>query len=349
VSSGPSIVISAASSPRSATQSTADVRDRGCLRYRPGVSEPVDLLVLGDANPDLVLTGDVDPAFGQAERLVDEAHLTVGGSGAIVATGAARLGLRVGFCGVVGDDPFGRFLRDELDRREVDVGGLLLDAARPTGVTVVLARPNDRAILTHAGTIADLRTDLIDPARLERARHVHVSSYFLQQSLAPELPALFERVRAGGATTSVDPNWDPSGRWDGGLRDLLGHIDVFLPNATEATRIAGIDELDDAVLALAERAGVVVAKAGAGGALAAHGERLVRAAAPAIEALDTTGAGDAFDAGYLTSMLAGDPLERSLAIANACGALSTRALGGVDAQPTMDEVLGYLAEGDAAR
>jgi sugar/nucleoside kinase (ribokinase family) len=313
------------------------------------VSEPVDLLVLGDANPDLVLTGDVDPAFGQAERLVDEAHLTVGGSGAIVATGAARLGLRVGFCGVVGDDPFGRFLRDELDRRGVDVGGLLLDAARPTGVTVVLARPTDRAILTHAGTIADLRTDLIDPARLERARHVHVSSYFLQQSLAPELPALFERVRAGGATTSVDPNWDPSGRWDGGLRDLLGHIDVFLPNATEATRIAGIDELDDAVLALAERAGVVVAKAGAGGALAAHAERLVRAAAPAIEALDTTGAGDAFDAGYLTSMLAGDPLERSLAIANACGALSTRALGGVYAQPTMDEVLGYLAEGDAAR
>jgi sugar/nucleoside kinase (ribokinase family) len=313
------------------------------------VSEPVDLLVLGDANPDLVLTGDVDPAFGQAERLVDEAHLTVGGSGAIVATGAARLGLRVGFCGVVGDDPFGRFLRDELDRQGVDIGGLLLDAARPTGVTVVLARPTDRAILTHAGTIADLRTDLIDPARLERARHVHVSSYFLQQSLAPELPALFERVRAGGATTSVDPNWDPSGRWDGGLRDLLGHIDVFLPNATEATRIAGIDELDDAVLALAERAGVVVAKAGAGGALAAHAERLVRAAAPAIEALDTTGAGDAFDAGYLTSMLAGDPLERSLAIANACGALSTRALGGVYAQPTMDEVLGYLAEGDAAR
>ena len=313
------------------------------------MSEPVDLLVLGDANPDLVLTGDVDPAFGQAERIVDEAHLTLGGSGAIVATGAARLGLRVEFCGVVGDDPFGRFLRDELVRRGVDVGGLLLDEARPTGVTVVLARPTDRAILTHEGTIADLRTDLIDPARLERARHVHVTSYFLQHSLAPELPALFGRVRAGGATTSVDPNWDPSGRWDGGLRDLLGHIDVFLPNATEATRIAGIDELDDAVLALAERAGVVVTKDGADGALAAHGERLVRAAAPRIDALDTTGAGDAFDAGYLASMLAGDPLERSLAIANACGALSTRALGGVDAQPTMEEVLAYLGEGGSAR
>ncbi|HEY8117485.1 MAG TPA: carbohydrate kinase family protein [Actinomycetota bacterium] len=308
------------------------------------MSDSFDLLVLGDANPDLVLTGDVEPAFGQEERLVDAARLTVGGSGAIVAAGAARLGLRVGFCGVVGDDAFGRFMLDELERRGVDVGGLVVDSARPTGVTVVLARPNDRAILTHAGTIADLRTELIDPARLELARHVHVSSYFLQRSLAPELPAVFGRVRAAGATTSVDPNWDPSGRWDGGLRDLLGQVDVFFPNATEATRIAGIDELDDAVLALAECAGVVVAKAGAAGALAAHGERLVRAAAPAIETLDATGAGDAFDAGYLASMLAGDPLERSLAIANACGALSTRALGGVDAQPTMEEVLAGLGE-----
>jgi sugar/nucleoside kinase (ribokinase family) len=313
------------------------------------VSDTLDLLILGDANPDLVLTGDVEPSFGQTERLVDAARLTIGGSGAIVATGASRLGLRVGFCGVVGDDPFGRFLRDELERHDVDVGGLVVDPDRPTGVSVVLARPNDRAILTHAGTIADLRTDLIDPARLELARHVHASSFFLQTSLAPELPALFGRVRAGGATTSVDPNWDPSERWDGGLRDLLGHTDVFLPNATEASRIAGIDELDDAVLALAERAGVVVTKDGADGALAAHGERLVRAAAPTIDALDTTGAGDAFDAGYLASMLAGDPLERSLAIANACGALSTRAVGGVDAQPTMDEVLTLLSRGDAGR
>jgi sugar/nucleoside kinase (ribokinase family) len=313
------------------------------------VSDPFDLLVLGDANPDLVLTGEVEPRFGQAERLVDAARLTIGGSGAIVATGASRLGLRVGFCGVVGDDPFGRFLRDELERHDVDVGGLVVDPDRPTGVSVVLARPNDRAILTHAGTIADLRTDLIDPASLELARHVHVSSFFLQRSLAPELPALFGRVRAGGATTSVDPNWDPSERWDGGLRDLLGHTDVFFPNATEASRIAGIDELDDAVLALAERAGVVVTKDGADGALAAHGERLVRAAAPTIDTLDTTGAGDAFDAGCLASMLAGDPLERSLAIANACGALSTRAVGGVDAQPTMDEVLALLSRGDAGR
>ena len=310
----------------------------------PDRSDPLDLLVLGDANPDLVLVGDVEPAFGQAERLVEGARLTVGGSGAILACGAARLGLGVGFCGVVGDDPFGRFMHDELQGRGIDLAGLVVEPGRPTGVTVVIARPNDRAILTHAGTIADLRADLIDPALLEHAHHVHVSSSFLQTRLAPGLPALFERVRARGATTSVDPNWDPSERWDGGLHDVLEHTDVFLPNATEATRISGVAELDDAVLALAEFGPLVVAKAGAGGAVAAEGDRLVRAAAPGVDAIDTTGAGDAFDAGFLASRLAGDELERSLAIANACGALSTRAIGGVEAQPTMGEVLALLSD-----
>ena len=152
-----------------------------------------------------MLLGDVEPAFGQAERLVERAHLTVGGSGAIVACGAARLGLRVGFCGVVGDDLFGRFLRDELEGRGVDVGGLIAEPSGSTGVTVVLARPNDRAILTNPGTIGDLRTELVDPVLLDSARHVHVSSYFLQRRLAPGLPALFERVRGRGATTSSTP------------------------------------------------------------------------------------------------------------------------------------------------
>lgn len=310
------------------------------------MSDRLDLIVLGDANPDLVLTGDVEPEFGQAERLVEQARVTVGGSGAIVACGAARLGLSVGFCGVVGDDLFGRFMREELVHRGVDVRGLVLDPDARTGVTVVLARHNDRAILTHAGTIGDLRAELIDPGLLDDARHIHVSSYFLQPRLAVDLPALFERARARGATISLDPNWDPAERWNGGLRDLLALTDVFLPNAAEATRIAGVAEVDDAVLTLAELAGLVVAKAGPDGAIAAHEGRLVRAPAPRIDHVDTTGAGDAFDAGFLASRVAGDALERSLAIANACGALSTRALGGVDAQPTIEEVLGMLGENE---
>ena len=309
----------------------------------------LDLLVLGDANPDLVLHGgDVVPAFGQAEHLVDEASLTIGGSGVILACGAAKLGLRVAICTVVGDDVFGRFVRDGLVDAGVDNVGIAIDETTPTGVTVVLSGPDDRAILTAPGTIAGLRSELIDPALLERARHVHVSSYFLQTALAPALPGIFDTVHRSGATTSVDPNWDPSGAWDGGLLDLLHKTDVFLPNAIEATRLARTSQLEEAIRILGARAGMVVVKDGDRGAIAGGSGQMHRVAGVAADAVDTTGAGDSFDAGFLTAWLGGEPLERALAIANMCGALSTRTLGGTGAQPTMAEVTAMLEEGSAA-
>jgi sugar/nucleoside kinase (ribokinase family) len=305
-----------------------------------------DLVVLGDANPDLVLRGDVDPAFGQAERLVDDATLTVGGSGAITACGAARLGLRVAFCGVVGDDVFGRFLRDELVARGIDVRALRVDADRPTGVTVVLSKGQDRAILTALGTIASLDAADVDPALLRDARHVHVSAAFLQTALLPGLAGLFDVVHAAGATTSIDPNWDPTERWDGGLSDVLPRTDVFLPNDAEVTRIAGVDDVNEAARRLAEVVGVVVVKMGAEGAFAVHADaEPVRVTGRAVEAIDTTGAGDSFDAGFLAASLEGRPLADAVAFAAACGALSTRASGGVDAQPTRDEADAFWREG----
>ena len=308
----------------------------------------LDLLVLGDANPDLVLRGgDVVPAFGQAEHLVDDATLTIGGSGAILACGAAKLGLRVGICGVVGDDLFGRFMRDRLETAGVDVDGLLVDGDTPTGITVVLSGTQDRAILTMPGAIASLRADLIDPDVLSRARHVHVSSYYLQTHLSPDVPTVFDRVRQAGATTSIDPNWDPTERWDGDLLAALSKTDVFLPNAMEATRLARTSDLEEALRILGARADLVVVKNGDHGALAGGQGQLHRVEGLPGEVVDTTGAGDSFDAGFLAAWLAGEPIERALAVANACGALSTRASGGVAAQPSMDEALALL-QGTAA-
>jgi sugar/nucleoside kinase (ribokinase family) len=306
-------------------------------------------LVLGDANPDLVLRGDVEPAFGQAERLVDDALLTVGGSGAIMACGAARLGLRVAICGVVGDDAFGRFMREQLTARSVDTVGLHVRDDRPTGVTVVLSRGQDRAILTYPGTIGALEPSMMDPLLLRDTRHLHVSSFFLQDALVPGLPSLFDLAREAGATTSVDPNWDPAERWDGGLFDVLARTDVFLPNAEEAMRIAGVDDVAEAARRLAEMTGTVVVKAGGEGALALHADaEPVFAPARRVDVVDTTGAGDSFDAGFLAASLEGRPLPEALAFASACGALSTRASGGVDAQPTRDEVDAFLARGVSA-
>lgn len=201
---------------------------------------PLDLLVLGDINPDLILSGDrVEPEFGQVERLIDDAQLLIGGSAAITACGAAALGLRTAIVGVVGDDLYGDCMRESLAARGVDVSGVHVSSELSTGLTVVLAKPDDRAMLTYPGSIASLRADHVDRDLLRAARHVHVASVFLQVELAPELPALLEQVRASGAATSLDPNWDPSGGWDGGLRGALRHVDLFLPNAGEGERIGG--------------------------------------------------------------------------------------------------------------
>lgn len=308
-----------------------------------------DILVLGDVNPDLVLSGEtVEPAFGQAERLVDEARLVIGGSGAIFACGAARLGLRVALAGVVGDDTFGRFMCAELQERGVDTSGIVVIPGRSTGVTVVLSGREDRAMLTFAGTIKDLRRSLLDEDLLGRTRHVHVSSYFLQDALTPELPELLREARAGEATTSVDPNWDPSGLWDSGLLALLPEVDVFLPNEMEALSLARISVREDAMARLrSSGAGTVVVKTAGEGAVGAQASESLSVPALPTHVVDSTGAGDSFDAGFLAGFLGGEPLRRCLEIGNACGALSTLGIGGTSTQPTMVEALEAIERGSA--
>src|SRR5580765_836229 len=112
-----------------------------------------DVVVVGEINADLILKGDVTPAFGQVEQIVDDATLTIGSSSAIFACGAARLGLRVAFIGIVGDDVFGQFMRRQLAEHSVDVSGIIVDGAIRTGLSVILSRGVDRAILTYAGAI----------------------------------------------------------------------------------------------------------------------------------------------------------------------------------------------------
>jgi len=296
----------------------------------------LDLLVLGDCNPDLLLTGAPAAEFGQRERIVEDAKLVIGGSGAITACGAARLGLRTGLIGVVGDDFFGRFMRESLADRGVDISGLLVEGERPTGVSVVLVRGEDRAILTALGTVEDLSPRGFERAGL-RARHLHVSSFFLQRRLRGELSSLLAAVRAAGATTSIDSNWDPDEEWDGGLLDALRETDILFANGEEVKRIACAEDVEAAARTLAASDPLVVVKLGRDGAIAVAGEEVTHAAALEVDVVDTVGAGDSFDAGFLAGFLDARSLEQSLALACACGSLSTRAAGGTAAQPTLPE------------
>jgi len=298
-----------------------------------------DLLVLGEINVDLIVNGeDLVPVFGQ-ELLVDDVTLTMGSSSVIFACGAARLGHRVGFVGVVGDDELGYFMLREMRARGVDVSSVIVDPAIKTGITVSLSTPSDRAMLTYAGAIAALRADQVDPRLLDRARHLHVSSYFLQDGLRPGLPALLASARARGLTTSLDPGFDPHETWDSGLHEALRHVDVFLPNEVEGPAIAGTADTGSALETLATRVPVVALKLGAQGAVARRGAEVERATPPPVRVVDTTGAGDSFDAGFIYGYLAGWPLAQTVRLACACGALATRLPGGTNGQPTLEEAL----------
>jgi sugar/nucleoside kinase (ribokinase family) len=310
----------------------------------------VDVLVVGDANPDLLLTGDTVPRFGQAEQLLDSADLVLGGSAAIVAAGLARLGVRTALVAVVGADQFGSFVLDRLRERGVDTTAIVARDDVPTGLSVVLVKPRDRAILTLPGTIPRLDASSVRAA-VERLqpRHVHLASYFLQPSLAEDVPALLTWLRSRGVTTSLDTNWDPAERWDS-LADVLPNVSVFLPNEEEALAVAAaiaertVGTLDEAGTVLSALGCRVVVKAGAAGGIAYEDARR-SATAPGlvVEVVDTTGAGDSFDAGYLAAML-GDAAseEERLRWAAAAGSLSVRGTGGTAAQASAEELSAAL-------
>ncbi len=301
----------------------------------------LDVIVVGELNADLILRGDVTPAFGQVEKIIDAATLTLGSSSAIFACGVARLGLRVAFIGKVGDDEFGHFVLRELDRQGVNTEGITIDPTIPTGLSVILSRPDDRAILTHLGSIAALRFDEIDLARVARARHLHLGSFFLLDALRPDVPRLFDEARARGLSISIDTNYDPAEQWAGGLRDVLHRVDVFLPNETELLAYTHETSIAAALDRVADIPAVAV-KLGARGAIARRGSEIVHAASIPVEVVDTTGAGDSFDAGFVYGYLASWPLARTLRLATICGALSTRAAGGTGAQATLVEAQRYL-------
>jgi sugar/nucleoside kinase (ribokinase family) len=302
----------------------------------PAAGRDVDLVVIGDCNPDvLVLGADVTPAFGQQEKLVQSMSLVIGGSASITAVAAARLGLSVALVAAVGADPAGELMLDQLAREGVDVAAVVVRGEAPTGMTVALSQGRDRAILTALGAMASLAAADIPAALLARARHVHASSYFLlEESLGPGLADVLSAARKAGATTSLDTNWDPSGRWgDDRLSAAMAQTDVLLPNEAEALRLSGQPDLATAARALGAAGPRLVVKLGELGALCADGPDRWRVSLPPVVPVDATGAGDCFNAGLIAGLLDGLALPQAVALGCAVGALSTRAPGGTASCP----------------
>ncbi len=300
----------------------------------------MNILVAGELNPDLVFSGAASLPRPGREVLARDFALQLGSSSAICAAGLARLGNSVSFIARVGSDPLGRFSLDALAAAGVDVSPVIVDPAARTGVTVSISA-GDRALLTFPGAIETLAAADISDDLLRGFRHLHVSSYYLQRALQPGLADLFARARRLGLSTSLDPGCDPEERWDGGIREVLRRVDVFLLNEVELAGLSGLESVEDALRALASGPGLVVAKLGPRGCAALDDGRLLAVPAIDVEVLDATGAGDSFNAGFLHAWLRRMPLADCLRAGVICGGLSTRALGGTASQPSWSEVQQY--------
>lgn len=293
----------------------------------------LDVLAVGELNPDLILSGTqvLGPAIG-TEQEFDTGRLVLGSATALCAVALARLGLRTALVARVGDDDYGRFCTTRLREEGVDTSGLVVDPAVATGLTVAVSYPADRLLLTVPGTMRRLVAEDVPAGLLDAARHLHVSSFFLQHALQPGLPALLDAALARGLTTSLDTGWDPSEIWMTPLlREVLARIDVLLPNEGEVMALGAETDVGRAatsLLALGPRR--VVVKMGARGATTLTSTTSVSAPGCRVaRVVDTTGAGDNFNGGYLFGTLSGWPSEHCLALGNACGALSVGVVGGV--------------------
>jgi sugar/nucleoside kinase (ribokinase family) len=305
------------------------------------------VVVAGELNVDLIFRGEhAEPRAG-TETLADEFHMTLGSASAICASALARLGTSVAFAGRVGRDAWGDHCIVALMSAGVDVRRVVRDAGVRTGITVSITSPRERALVTFTGT-SQIAAEDLDDRLLDGIDHVHVSSFFLQPALRAACADLFTRATGRGCTTSLDPGFDPAKQWDGGLRDVLRHTDLFFPNEIELARIAGHADAETALRALDNGRTHTVAKLGRDGCMTLVDAQPLRIPAFAVDAVDTTGAGDSFNAGYLHGFLRGLAPRDCLRYGAACGALSTRGLGGTTSQPTLHELEQFLSSADRA-
>ncbi len=304
-----------------------------------------DVLVVGDLNIDLILSGIPRlPGYGE-EVLATGIARRLGGSAANCAVCCARLGMRVALVAKVGEDDFGDFLVGELETWGVSTEYVQRHADLATGVTVSLSGATDRAFVTYVGTIDSLRGQDVPAELLGRCRHLHIASYFLQTRLAADCPALMAGAREAGLSGSLDTGYDPAEQWDGGLLELISEADVFLPNEIEAQAITGATGPEAALAALCAGVETAVVKIGAGGALACRGPETVYIPAFAVATAAPTCCGDAFHAGFLHGLLGGLPLPDCVARGNACGGLMASVVGN-DARALSPEAVQGLVRGE---
>jgi sugar/nucleoside kinase (ribokinase family) len=309
----------------------------------------VDVVCLGILVAD-VIARPVEELPHEAVSLMDEVSLHGGGGALNTATGLARLGLSVAVVGKVGEDTFGDFVVGLLHERGLDTRGVLRDPAAPTSATVVLVdQAGERSFLHLPGANGTLSAEELAPDRVLAGRALHVAGALVMPALdGPPTAELLAEARRRGVHTSLDTVYDATGRWER-VEPCLPFLDLLTVSLSEAQGISGERAPSSAATWFRDRSvGEVALKLGPDGCYVASAEFEGEVPAFPVQAVDGTGAGDAFVAGILYGRLAGWPLVDAARLANAAGALATTAVGATEGLLDLDGTLAFAGLESAA-
>lgn len=305
----------------------------------------IDAFVIGDVNIDLVVAGCSQvPEPGQ-EVFVDNITMHVGGGAALFAISLAKLGFQVAFNGVLGEDIYGRYVREQFSQYGIDTRWIKTSQKNQTGITIAINPERDRSFITYAGSNSELSLDLLNVDDAASGRHVHLTGYRGKANHDAYVAAA-KALKERGVTLSCDVGWDDTGEWYKGIFELMSYADVFFMNETEAIHYTGCETIEASLAYLAERGDQVVVRLGADGAVAIQNGKQIHQPVFKVDVVDTTGAGDSFNAGFLYGFLTKQSIEACLRYGNACGALSVSAYGGSTGTPNLEGLHGFLQRFD---
>ena len=298
-------------------------------------------LVIGDLNVDIIVSGAPQlPVLGH-EIPCDDIQ-TVMGAASIFACRLAQLGGKVDIFGKVGNDANGDVVMRNFRLSGVGINKVKVIEGFKTGITISLTYPENRALITYMSGIDNLTESDLDPELFRGYSHLHVSSIYILRKLLSSFLRIFSEAKKQGLTTSLDTNADPFNKYEH-VGEILNYVDIFFPNDKEAKAITGSNSVHSALERLYEKVPVVIIKRGEKGAIGKHNDKKVTVKSADIEPVDTTGAGDSFDAGFIYYFLhKNKDFQASIKFANALGALSCLYIGGAEKRITEADVLDFM-------
>ncbi|MEL4307488.1 carbohydrate kinase family protein [Joostella sp. CR20] len=291
-----------------------------------------ELIVVGELNVDLILNNiEGFPEIG-TEIIANNMNLSLGSSSAIMAANASAMGIKTSFCGVIGNDSYGDFITTELQNKNVATDFLIKNNNLPSGITIVMNYDQDRANVTYCGAMETLTYDSIPWKEISEFKHFHLSNFFIQKGIRRDIVKIFKKAKECGLTTSLDLQWDPENKWNFDYKECLQYVDVFMPNEQELLALTGKKNLDEATEHIETYTNILVVKMGEKGSFAIQNNEKITATAfhnPAY--VDSIGAGDSFNSGFIKKFIEKAPLAECLRVGNLMGALNTTAAGGTTA------------------